>query len=166
MSSAKIAVGIASLSACVALFWLWNFRTFGRPWLRRSIHENLCRPMRVAGVDGSCLRLASGETIAFRRPVADERVLALLELAVREGVERTEDGRTVGLMPVQSTCGNDPIGERVLRVDLDEVARFFAEGGANYRGEPEGFLRPPRVGKFGWLIGQHHQFTNWLAAQD
>jgi len=117
--------------------------------------------MRVADVDAVRVRLTSGETIAFRSPIDDARVLALIELATREGVERTDDGRILGLMPVQQTCGNDPLGDSVQRVDLDEVARFFAEGGANYPGEPEGFVRPPSVGRFGWLIHQHRRFVAW-----
>lgn len=165
---ARLMLGLAALVGVVlALPTLIN----GIP--TRRIVEELRAPVAVVGWTTAGLRLADGRVVLPAGLLALPATSEALAEATGRGVEVAPDGRVVGLVRVHRTCGNDPVRERIVRVDLARFLEFLGEGTTVGPPDPEPAKLRAELGRVdhfspnGWRVGDYQLFRPWerLAAE-
>ena len=135
-------------------------------FVRRAYHhvETLDSPIAVRGWSAEGLQLADGRTLRVPGFESLPVTSPALSEATRSGVEIGNNGRVRGLVRVWHACGNDPVRNHVVRVDLSELLAFVSEG------IPDGELNFPSVPPFGgwtrysssgWEVSEFHGFDSW-----
>jgi hypothetical protein len=129
-------------------------------------------PTAVKGWTADGLLLADGRTLTLPglRSLPPQSA-ALTEVTAR-GVEIGTNDRIYGLVKVHHWCGNDPVRERIAKVDISDMLIFLRLGEpvvpidgtelAQYvaRNPGEGFS------EFGWNVSDYMQFTSWVRFKD
>jgi hypothetical protein len=126
--------------------------------------ETLQNPVAVSKWSPDGLNLADGRTVRLPGLRSLPSNSAALTEATKRGVEVGADGRVWGLVRVHHWCGNDPVREHIVRVDLSDMMTFLRVG------EPVGpvpaaeLLNTEPGGTFtewGWRIEEFLQFQSW-----
>lgn len=163
LSTAVIAMLIASviLGAIIAAWPLvHNLVTYGR-FFPKIIVEKLNNPVEVSGWDDDGLVTDNGQHIPIPNIRKLPKTSLELSMVVAKGIEKS-DGRIIGLVRVWHWCGNDSVGEHIVRVDIGHILEYLSIG------EFETPINPPHwpisAGQFdthGWRVGDYYRFKDW-----
>lgn len=161
-------VGMIAAAAC--LFWpqIEFYQLTGHFYPIRKV-ESLSQPAAVQGWKENELKFADGRTVkvpGFRLLPAESEAL---QEATKRGVEITPDGRAICLVKIHHWCGNDPVREHIVRVDLSEMLLFLGVGETLSKLPPDeqGLERPGgRFSEFGWDVGEFGEFEFWQKVRD
>ncbi len=129
-----------------------------------KIIETLNSPVKVAGWTTDGLRLDDGRLVELPGVRGLPVVSPALAEVTKRGVEVGKDGTVYGLVRVHHWCGNDPVVEHIVRVDIAEMMKFLRVG----EGEGEvphlaDFTQSldGRFSEFGWRIEGYLDFETW-----
>ena len=160
-------VATVACVGCVVMFTTsFEFFLRTRHWSPVRIVEQLSGPAAVSGWSEHGLRLSDGRDVQLpnfsKLPVESP---ALSE-ATKRGVEVTSEGRVFGLISIHHTCGNDPVREHVVRIDLAHMLAYLGQGefdmAQNERAQEYlAALRGPRLSNFGWEVTNFKTFDAW-----
>lgn len=162
---------IISLSFLALPFVGWFLGTlYDHLFVQHKIIEELKNPVSVVSWNENGLKLQDGsrvQLVGFK--LLPKKSVALTE-ATKRGVEVQRDGQIIGLIRIWHTCGNDPIHEHVVRVDLAQFLTFIGEG-ERFRERhtriDRGITDPEMVFcEYGWEIGDYITFKYWRKEED
>jgi len=132
---------------------------YGGPVLwRKSVVETLDKPRPVVARAGTTLILDDGTQVPLPDVVSVNNWTPILNAACVRGVE-VVDGRPFGLISVWHSCGNDPVGKHVARIDLADLVIFSGEG-VGPTG-PTQKSHSSSVTEYGWYAGDYYAFSEW-----
>lgn len=155
--------------------WLLLFRTVTGHWIPIWKFDTLAKPAAVRGWTTEGLQLADGRLLPLTGVTALPKESVALSQGIKRGVEIDEEGRVYGLVNIRRTCGNDPVVQRLVRVDLADVLIFLHEATPTRPLSPEQMDWPQGVrrgfNERGWSVGELGNFMQWqcegrLAATD
>lgn len=159
--------------AVIAIVAFWpniEFYSLTGRFFPIKIVEKLNNPVAVLGWSPDGLVLASGEIC--RLPGMEElpRESRALAWATGFGIETTPDGRVIGLIRVHHGCGNDPVREHIVRVDLSdllifcqEIAPAASDDCTRYMLSTDRLPSPDeQFDEFGWHDGCECRYRDWL----
>jgi hypothetical protein len=97
-----------------------------------DIIETLESPVAVITWGTTGLVLADGSTVPLPGIDALPAESDVLTQTTARGVEITPDGRVIGLVRIHHWCGNDPVREHLIRVDIADLLAYrqYTEAGA------------------------------------
>ena len=120
-----------SLAAVIGGLWLAYHVSYYRltgQFFATNIYERLEGPVAVESWSPDGLQLADGRTVQLPGFSALPEESQALDEATRRGVEIGADGHVTGLVKLWHCCGNDPVRNHVVRVDLAYLLMFTHEG--------------------------------------
>lgn len=126
--------------------------------------ETLQDPVAVSKWSSDGLHLADGRIMqlpGLRSLPVDSAALAE---ATKRGVEIHPDGHVLGLVRIHHWCGNDPVTEHIVRIDLSELMLFLRAGEPVAPTPAPEYLVTKPGGAFtesGWRIDDFMDFNSW-----
>ena len=134
-----------------------------------DIIEKLDDPVDVEGWSAEGLQLANGRTVQLPGFSALPEECEALKVATERGVEISDDGRLIGLVDLWHWCGNDPVRNHIVRVDLAYLLMYVQEGEyAATPVEPEFSLPVEHRSNFteyGWDTGTYYSYQQFAGEQ-
>lgn len=131
--------------------------------------EVLKNPVVVKGWTTNAFFLADGRTIGlpgFRTLPTNSPALA--ELTTR-GVEVATNGHVYGLIRIRHGCGNDPVREHIVKVDISDALMFSQIGNTTKPvPAPDATLPQARYqsSEWSWGTSEFMQFQAWQAIRE
>ena len=150
----------------VAIAWpsLDHFLLTGRFFPIDRI-DTLNNAQIVIGWSADGLLLSDGSDVQLPGCTKLPEESEALREAIREGIERTGDGRIIGLMRIHHWCGSDPVRNHVARVDLAHLLIFLGEGEftrPTQNGGLEGSRDECGFSRAGWNVSDFFEYEQWL----
>lgn len=131
----------------------------------RRVIETIAHPRQVAAVRRDGLEFVDGSRVSWKIAADTPAVLELVRDATLRGVERTPEGRAIGLLDIHHWCGTGRRVRHRARVDLERLIEFFEGGPSPRTNEPRVcFGDPPNVTRFGWNVSDWWEFETWCGA--
>lgn len=131
--------------------------------------EMLNSPVAVKGWTPDGLMLSDGRRVSLPGIHALPGVSPALTEMTKRGVEIAPNGQIFGLVRVDHWCGNDPVREHIVRVDLGDAMMFLHVGQTDVP-VPHAELTVREAGgdfaKRGWNVSEYMQFVNWQSMKD
>lgn len=147
------------IALCVTLLYLvgepLNFYLLTGRFRPISQVEQLSSPMAVTGWTERNLTVADGRLVPLPGLNLLPKNSQALTMATAGGIEVDPEGNVFGLLRIHHWCGNDPLRNHVVRVNLAHLLMFLGEG------EPRHPMRsndPFHYTTFGWNMSQHSRF--------
>lgn len=152
------------LLAVLATPYFDFYQRTGR-FLPKNIIETLQSPVVVTNCYADTLQLKDGRSISVEGiSNLHTNSIALSELTKR-GIEATGDGRVYGLVRIHHWCGNDPVREHIVRVDLAKVLNFLKDNSLsdNEDDKSSGNVMG-RFSQWGWNISEFCSYQAFEAS--
>jgi hypothetical protein len=155
------------LAAAVVLpvAWLLMFRMLTGHWIPTWKVDSLAKPVAVRGWTTEGLQLTDGRLLPLPGVTALPKESVALSAGIKRGVEIDGEGRVYGLVNIRRTCGNDPVVQRIVRVDLADVLVFLNEATPTRPLSPQQMDWPQGVrrgfNERRWSVGDLGNFMQW-----
>jgi len=160
------------IAVCVSVSLAWpslSFYARTKRFSPISKVETLQNPVAVKAWTSNSLVLVDGRTVQIpgvrELPV---EASALTEITKR-GIEVGPDGRTYALVRIHHWCGNDPVRNHIVKVDLSRTLMFLHIGvplEAVPRAEDTAWEDGGDFFKWGWNVSEFTRFKSWLAVTE
>lgn len=126
----RLVISALLVATSALVVGLWS--VFGPRW----VIETLAQPRQVAAVRRDGLEFADGSRVGWKIAADTPAVLELVRAATLRGVERTPEGRAIGLLDIHHWCGTGRRVRHRARVDLERLIEFFEGGPSPRTNEP------------------------------
>jgi hypothetical protein len=158
-----LSAAVLSAAALVVLPRIGFFMLTGRFFPIHKI-ERLNNSVPVKSWTPEGLALSDGRTVLLPGIHALPGVSPALTEMTKRGVEIAPNGNVYGLVRIHHWCGNDPVREDIVRVDLAEAMTFLHVGRTDAPVPQSDSTAREAGGRFtewGWNISEYFQFLYW-----
>lgn len=163
-----LSITVLSVVVVVALPRMGFFMLTGRLFPIHKI-ESLSNPVAIKSWIPEGLLMADNRTVPLPSIHSLPSVSPALTELTKRGVEIAPNGRVYGLVRIHHWCGNDPVREHIVRVDLADTLMFLHVGQADAPVPQLGSTVRETGGRFtewGWNISEYMQFLGWQSMKE
>jgi hypothetical protein len=165
-----VLVVIGVLTVATAIAWPYiSYRMLTGSFVPIHKIESLQNPVVVRGWASDGIILADGRTFQIPGFTELPEESAALTAAISRGVEIGKNGEVTGLMRIHHWCGNDPVREHIVRIDLSDLMMFLNLGKTTVPIPESEFTIHENAEKFsdyGWNVSEFYHFRMWRETKD